>query len=155
MQRMIIVMLAALLALAQPTSGGFQQNADYSRESRAAMGAHHLCSGLWVVGRVYQRTPEEVLAQDIAPFAAFSWEESFKYNVDAKRRREMLHGCRGTKGNRLAVLTANKMPGLESRLDLGVNALELSRDHFPRGCTERAHGRTATSSLRHGWRPGY
>jgi CubicO group peptidase (beta-lactamase class C family) len=89
---MIIVMLAALLALTPPTSGSVQQNADYSRESRAAMGAHHLCSGLWVVGRVYQRTPEDVLAQDIAPFQAFGWEESFKYNVDAKRRRVTVSG---------------------------------------------------------------
>jgi CubicO group peptidase (beta-lactamase class C family) len=89
---MIIVMLTALLALAQPTSGGFQQNADYSRESRAAMGAHHLCSGLWVVGRVYQRAPEDVLAQDIAPFQAFGWEESFKYTIDAKRRRVTVSG---------------------------------------------------------------
>lgn len=92
MQRMIIVMLAALLALAQPASGSLQQNADYSRESRAAMGAHHLCSGLWVVGRVYQRSPEDVLAQDIAPFAAFGWEESFKYTIDAKRRRVTASG---------------------------------------------------------------
>jgi CubicO group peptidase (beta-lactamase class C family) len=89
---MIIVMLAALLALAQPASGSLQQNADYSRESRAAMGAHHLCSGLWVVGRVYQRSPEDVLAQDIAPFAAFGWEESFKYTIDAKRRRVTASG---------------------------------------------------------------
>ena len=92
MQRIIIVMAAALLALAQPTSGGLQQNADYSRESRAAMGAHHLCSGLWVVGRVYQRTPEDVLAQDIAPFPAFGWEASFKYTIDAKRRRVTVSG---------------------------------------------------------------
>lgn len=92
MQRIIIVMFTALLALAQPTSGSFQQNADYSRESRAAMGAHHLCSGLWVVGRVYPRAPEEVLAQDIAPFAAFGWEESFKYTIDAKRRRVTVSG---------------------------------------------------------------
>ncbi|MGH9849147.1 MAG: hypothetical protein ACREBD_04745, partial [Blastocatellia bacterium] len=92
MQRMIIVMFTALLAPAQPASGGFQQNAEYSRESRAAMGAHHLCSGLWVVGRVYQRTPEDVLAQDIAPFPAFGWEASFKYTIDAKRRRVTVSG---------------------------------------------------------------
>jgi CubicO group peptidase (beta-lactamase class C family) len=91
-QRIFIVMAAALLALAHPTSGSFQQNADYSRESRAAMGAHHLCSGLWVVGRVYQRTAEDVLAQDIAPFQAFGWEESFKYTIDAKRRRVTVSG---------------------------------------------------------------
>jgi|SRR5262245_1467942 len=87
MQRMIIVAFTALLALAQPTLVSMREDADYSRESRAAMGAHHLCSGLWVVGRVYKRTPQEVLAQDIAPFQAFGWEESFKYEVDEKRRR--------------------------------------------------------------------
>jgi CubicO group peptidase (beta-lactamase class C family) len=92
MRRMIIVTLAALLVLAQPSPVSLQQYADYSRESRAAIGAHHLCSGLWVVGRVYKRTPEEVLAQDIAPFQAFGWEESFKYTIDSKRRRVTVSG---------------------------------------------------------------
>ncbi|MGH9938926.1 MAG: serine hydrolase domain-containing protein [Blastocatellia bacterium] len=87
MRRMIIALLTTLLALAWPTSGSLRQDADYSRESRAAMGAHHLCSGLWVVGRVYKRAPDEVLAQDIVPFRAFGWEESFKYAIDEKRRR--------------------------------------------------------------------
>lgn len=55
-------------------------------EFRAAISAHHLSSGLWVVGRSYQRTPEEVIAQDIAPFTFFGWESVFKYQVDEKRR---------------------------------------------------------------------
>ena len=55
-------------------------------EFRAAIGAHHLCSGLWVVGRDYQRTPEEVVAQDIAPFPFFGWESDFTYDVDEDRR---------------------------------------------------------------------
>jgi CubicO group peptidase (beta-lactamase class C family) len=92
MRRMIIMTLAALLVLAQPSPVSLQQDADYSRESRAAIGAHHLCSGLWVVGRVYKRTPEEVLAQDIAPFQAFGWEESFKYTIDSTRRRVTVSG---------------------------------------------------------------
>src|SRR5499426_4788666 len=92
MRRMIIVTLIVLFVLVQPAPASLQQDADYSRESRAAMGAHHLCSGLWVVGRVLKRTPEEVLAQDIAPFRAFSWEESFTYNIDAKRRRVTVSG---------------------------------------------------------------
>jgi len=58
----------------------------YSRAGRAAMGAHHLCSGLWVVGRDLQRTPEEVLAQDIAPFEPFGWEADFSFEVDLERR---------------------------------------------------------------------
>jgi CubicO group peptidase (beta-lactamase class C family) len=64
----------------------------YGLESRAAIGAHHLCSGLWVVGRVYKRTPEEILAQDIAPFKEFSWDTRFTYQVDAERRRVSVGG---------------------------------------------------------------
>ncbi len=57
-----------------------------SREFRAAMAAHHLCSGLWVVGRSYERTAEEVVAQDIAPFPFFGWEPDFEYQIDQQRR---------------------------------------------------------------------
>ena len=78
MRRMILVTLTALFVLTQPAPVSLQQDADYSRESRAAIGAHHLCSGLWVVGRVYKRAPEEVLAQDIAPFQAFGWEDELQ-----------------------------------------------------------------------------
>ena len=52
----------------------------------AAICAHHLSSGLWVVGRDYKRTPEEVIAQDIAPFKYFGWASDFQYEVDDKRR---------------------------------------------------------------------
>ena len=50
------------------------------------MAAHHICSGLWVVGRSHKRTPEEVVAQDIAPFKVFGWEPEFEYKVDHQRR---------------------------------------------------------------------
>lgn len=103
MKRIALVMLFMLLALPaaeirpapKPVATApapIQQDADYSRESRAAIGAHHLCSGLWVVGRVYKRTPIEVLAQDIAPFRAFGWEATFKYEVDAARHRVTVSG---------------------------------------------------------------
>ena len=55
-------------------------------EFRAAICAHHIASGLWVVGRDCRRTAEEVVAQDIAPFTFFGWESDFKYQVDEKRR---------------------------------------------------------------------
>src|SRR5262245_63540028 len=87
MQRIIFVALIALIALSQPKVASLRQDLDYSRESRASIVAHHLCSGLWVVGRVYKRTPQEVLAQDIVPFQAFGWEDSFKFEIDEKRRR--------------------------------------------------------------------
>ena len=36
------------------------------------IGAHHLCSGLWVVDN--GRTPEQVIAEDVSRFPAFRWE---------------------------------------------------------------------------------
>ncbi|QDU95823.1 serine hydrolase domain-containing protein [Lignipirellula cremea] len=57
-----------------------------NREFRAAICAHHISSGLWVVGRDYQRTAEEVIAQDIAPFTYFGWQPDFKYHVDEERK---------------------------------------------------------------------
>ncbi len=74
----------AATAIAQSTSTS-TDDATYGLESRAAIGAHHLCSGLWVVGRVTKRTADEILAQDIAPFKDFSWDPRFTYSVDANR----------------------------------------------------------------------
>lgn len=48
----------------------------------AAIGAHHICSGTFVVGRDYERTPAEVVAQDLAPFSVFGWSDDFEYDVD-------------------------------------------------------------------------
>jgi len=74
----------------QTSTAPFDMN--YSRESRAAIGAHHLCSGLWVIGRVYKRSAEDILEQDIAPFKMFSWEPDFTYDVDAGQRVVMVRG---------------------------------------------------------------
>ena len=63
-----------------------EQIAKESREFRAAIAAHHICSGLWVVGRSCERTPEEIIAQDIAPFKFFGWEPDFKYEIDHEKR---------------------------------------------------------------------
>ncbi len=57
------------------------------REHAAAWGAHHLCAGLFVVGRELERAPDSVVAQDIAPFPWFRWEETFTYDVDWELRR--------------------------------------------------------------------
>ncbi|MFQ5704968.1 MAG: serine hydrolase domain-containing protein [Gemmatimonadales bacterium] len=51
-------------------------------EHTAAMAAHHLCSGIFVVGRDYQRTPEQVLEQDVKRFPEFNWQDNFEYRVD-------------------------------------------------------------------------
>ncbi|MCZ6917958.1 MAG: serine hydrolase [Gemmatimonadetes bacterium] len=47
----------------------------------AAIGAHHICAGVFVVGRDYQRSPETVLAQDVIPFPHFLWQSDFEYTV--------------------------------------------------------------------------
>jgi CubicO group peptidase (beta-lactamase class C family) len=64
----------------------------YSLESRAAIGAHHLCSGLWVVGRATSRSAKDIVAQDIAPFKDFSWDHRFTFRVDEARHRVTVSG---------------------------------------------------------------
>ena len=46
------------------------------------LNAHHLCAGSWVVGRDHERSPETVIAEDIARFPAFRWQDEFTYDVD-------------------------------------------------------------------------
>ncbi len=53
--------LIFVLAVA-PVAAQDQVPTTQQREYAAALGAHHLCSGVFVVGRVHQRSPEEVLA---------------------------------------------------------------------------------------------
>jgi CubicO group peptidase (beta-lactamase class C family) len=48
--------------------------------------AHHLCAGLWVVGRDYRRSAEAVVAEDISRFPAFRWEGGFRFEVDDATR---------------------------------------------------------------------
>ncbi len=89
-----LVLIAVRLVLGQSREASVpsSDDASYSLESRAAMGAHHLCSGLWVVGRVTKRTPEEVLAQDLAPFKDFSWDKQFTYRIDSDRHTVTVSG---------------------------------------------------------------
>lgn len=47
--------------------------------------AHHLCAGKWVVGRDYERTMEQVIAQDIAPFQ-FQWTDAIEYEANEETR---------------------------------------------------------------------
>ena len=65
--------------------GGPELRAAMDTEARghvAATAAHHLCAGIFVVGRDHQRTAEEVLAMDIARFPEFFWNETYEYSVD-------------------------------------------------------------------------
>ena len=77
-----LISSGALLAQGRAAQNPVPDDPAYSLESRTAIGAHHICSGLWVVGSVYKRTAEEIVAQDIAPFKDFSWDRSFQYRID-------------------------------------------------------------------------
>jgi len=82
-----IALLAAAGCLAGAASGSAQAtNRDPDpvevRTHTAAMAAHHLCSGVFVVGRDYERTPDRVLAEDVARFPSFNWQDDFEYAVD-------------------------------------------------------------------------
>lgn len=51
------------------------------------IGAHHMCAGMWVVGRGEPaRTARQVLRQDIERFPAFRWREVFSFRVDSAER---------------------------------------------------------------------
>ncbi|MGH9141116.1 MAG: serine hydrolase domain-containing protein [Vicinamibacterales bacterium] len=80
-----LIAAGGLLAQERAAQNTALDDSGYSLESRAAIGAHHICSGLWVVGAVYQRTPEEIVAQDIAPFKDFSWDPRFTFTVNREQ----------------------------------------------------------------------
>ena len=76
-----------LLLIAVPTLTPAQTRRDnVSRTHAAAMAAHHLCSGMFVVGRDYRRTPQQVLTEDIARFPVFGWQDDFEYEVDEQAK---------------------------------------------------------------------
>jgi len=91
--------IAALLAML--TTAGVEAQTSVARAAKpdgeareliAAMAAHHLCSGMFVVGRGHERSVEEVLHNDIVRFPAFSWQDDFTYGVDPEERSATVTG---------------------------------------------------------------
>lgn len=89
--------LLLLVAFGMLTAGAGAQNRQPNQESgtRLSLGdslatwyalglnAHHLCAGLWVVGRDYRRAPDKVIAEDMSRFSGFRWEEDFRFSADS------------------------------------------------------------------------
>lgn len=50
------------------------------------MAAHHLCSGMFVVGRDLIRDPETVIQMDVARFDHFQWSDDFAYELDPEAK---------------------------------------------------------------------
>ena len=83
----------AIFADDVPASGELIAAMDVeARGHVAATAAHHLCAGLFVVGRDHQRTVEQVLSMDIARFPEFFWNETFEYSVDAEAQSVSVRG---------------------------------------------------------------
>lgn len=62
------------------------------RTHTAAMAAHHLCSGTFVVGRDYERPPDRVVAEDISRFEVFNWQDDFEFQVNFETRTASVWG---------------------------------------------------------------
>ncbi|MCG8468063.1 MAG: beta-lactamase family protein [Gemmatimonadetes bacterium] len=62
------------------------------RTNVAGMAAHHLCSGVYVVGRDLERTPERVFANDVQRFDVFNWQSDFEYRIDRETRTAHVWG---------------------------------------------------------------
>ncbi len=78
--------LAAAAVPPQPAGAQEARTAE-ERDHALAWGAHHLCAGVFVVGRELERAPDVVVRRDIAPFPWFRWEDGFTYGVDWEARR--------------------------------------------------------------------
>ncbi len=110
----VVALCGLLLGVGQPSltgapasvasQAGFDEN--YSVEARTAAGAHFICAGLWVVGRVYERTPEQIVADDVARFPTWGWDRSFRYDVDWERHRVSVYSP--TTPPRTAVYTGDQ-----------------------------------------------
>jgi len=100
MIRHSVATLAAAMLAMQPAAVLFAQAGEDDlppdpievRTHTAAMAAHHLCAGVFVVGRDYQRDPDRVVADDIARFEVFNWQDDFRYAVDYDTRTASIWG---------------------------------------------------------------
>jgi CubicO group peptidase (beta-lactamase class C family) len=90
---LLAISLAASCSRPEPEESELEDSAAVeARQYAAAMGAHHLCAGTYVVGRDYRRPPEQIVAEDIAPFPDFYWQKDFEYRVDDEAKLVTVSG---------------------------------------------------------------
>lgn len=70
-----------------------EDEAAHERSHIAGMAAHHICSGVFVVGRDYERSVDEVVARDIRRFPLFNWQDDFEYTVNFETRTASVSGA--------------------------------------------------------------
>lgn len=79
-------MLVVLFAATSQNAQGQETLTSEGLEHVAAMDAHQICAGLFVVGRDIRRNAVTVVARDVAPFEWFRWDSSVRYDVDWDRQ---------------------------------------------------------------------
>jgi len=90
--KLLLATIAVFLGLESASQDSLPSLDVEARGHVAAMAAHHLCSGVFVVGRGHERSTETVLAKDIARFPHFGWDASFEYTVDKQDRSATVSG---------------------------------------------------------------
>ena len=80
--------LVVLAAGACAPEAAFEQSRSYA----AAISAHAICSGFYVVGRDHPRPLDEVIERDVVPFAAFEWHPTFEATLDEVERTVTVSG---------------------------------------------------------------
>lgn len=90
--KLLLATIAVFLGLEAASQDSLPSLDVEARGHVAAMAAHHLCSGVFVVGRGHERSTETVLAKDIARFPHFGWDASFEYTVDKQDRSATVSG---------------------------------------------------------------
>ena len=97
------------------------------RSHIAAMSAHHLCSGMFVVGRDYARTPEQVFEEDLARFPNFAWQDDMQWSVDSENKKAMVWGA----GFERRIAEYNGDQGC-SILPVGMDDVQFTPTQVPR-----------------------
>ena len=86
-QRFVTIIIVMCLGAGINAAEVNQTRTIEAKGNIAGMAAHHLCSGLHVVGRDNKRSAERILAEDVAPFnLRFAWDDSFEFTVDRQDR---------------------------------------------------------------------
>lgn len=82
----LLSILPAFTAQGQQARTGLSLADSLATWYALGINAHHLCAGLWVVGRDHRRSAEAVIREDVSRFAGFRWEDDFTFTLDSAKR---------------------------------------------------------------------
>ena len=77
------LVLGAISGSVQAQSARLSQSDSLATWYALGMSAHHVCAGMWVVGKSTPRSVDAIVAEDIARFPAFRWEQDFRVQIDS------------------------------------------------------------------------